>query len=289
MKLQTALSISALLLLAGCNKGTVSGTTGAVASSGGSTASSGDAANAKPVAVVNGEVITRQAYDTWAKNLTGRNSADLPPDIKTKLLDSIVGATAVAQQATKDGIDKTPATMTNLQFATTQVLAQAEVENYLKDHKATDADIKAAYDKTVAALPKTEYHARHILVKTADEAQKIIDQLKHGAKFEKLAAQSIDPGSKAKGGDLGWFPPQGMVKPFADAVQALKKDQITDAPVQSQFGFHVIQLLDTRPSTQPVPTLESLKPRLERQVQQEKVQALEDSLVKAAKIEKNAP
>ena len=139
----------------------------------------------------------------------------------------MVRAEAVAQQAEKEGLDKQGDAPPSLALARLQILEQAAMTNYLKDHKATDAELKAEYDSQVAAMPKTQYKARHILVKTKEEAKQIIAELKKGAKFEKLAADHSLDGSKTNGGDLGWFSPGNMVKPFADAVAQLKKGETT--------------------------------------------------------------
>jgi peptidyl-prolyl cis-trans isomerase C len=137
----------------------------------------------------------------------------------------------------------------------------------------------------VAAMPKTEYHAHHILLKTKEEAEAVLAKLKKGAKFETLAsAQSTDPGSKANGGDLGWFNPSGMVKEFSAALATVKKGQTTPAPVQSEFGWHVIRLDDTR-ETAP-PSFESVKDRLAQRVEAKKFKTYEEDLLKTAKIEK---
>jgi peptidyl-prolyl cis-trans isomerase C len=134
-------------------------------------------------------------------------------------------------------------------------------------------------------MPKTQYHARHILVTSQDAAQKIIDELKKGAKFEDLAKKDSIDSSKDQGGDLGWFTPTNMVKPFADAVQSLKKGEITQSPVQSQYGWHVIQLVDTRDT--PVPPLDQVKDRVAQLVETKKFRAYQDELLKTAKVEKN--
>lgn len=140
-----------------------------------------------------------------------------------------------------------------------QVLEAAKSEAFLKDKKATDDEVRAEYDKRIASMPKTQYKARHILVGGEDAAKSIIAQLRKGAKFEDLAkAQSLDS-SKSSGGDLGWFNASGMVKPFADAVAALKKGEVTATPVKTEYGWHVIRLDDTRDT--PVPPLDQVKHR----------------------------
>jgi peptidyl-prolyl cis-trans isomerase C len=263
-----------VLAAAGCSKmgGTASSTT---------TAATTD----KPVATVDGAPITKEMFEYYAKATTNKAITDLTADQRSQLLDNLVRGEIVASQAVKDGVDKSTQTSAQLALARLQILEQADIENYLKDKKPNDADLKAEYDAQVAAMPKTEYHARHILVKDEDSAQKIIDQLKKGAKFEDLASKDSLDSSKTQGGDLGWFSPSNMVKPFADAVVALKKGEITQKPVQSQFGWHVIKLEDTRDT--PVPPFDQVKTQVENIVQQKKFKAYTDELMKTAKVEKN--
>jgi len=134
-------------------------------------------------------------------------------------------------------------------------------------------------------MPKTQYHARHILVTSQEGAQKVLDELKKGAKFEDVAKKESIDSSKEQGGDLGWFSPSSMVKPFADAVAGLKKGETTPSPVQTQYGWHVIQLIDTRET--PVPPIDSVKDRLDQYVQNKKFKAYQDELMKTAKVEKS--
>src|SRR5260221_4030272 len=159
--------------------------------------------DAKPVATVNGQVLTGAQFDFFTKNVAGKQAAELNAEQRAQALDTLVRAEVVAQQGEKDGLDKQSDTVSSLALARLQIMEQAVMTNYLKDRKATDAELKAEYDTHVAALPKTQYRARHILVKTKEEADKIIAQLAKGAKFETLAAaQSLD-GSKANGGAPG--------------------------------------------------------------------------------------
>jgi peptidyl-prolyl cis-trans isomerase C len=144
--------------------------------------------------------------------------------------------------------------------------------------------LKTEYDSQVAAMPKTQYKARHILVKSREEAEAIIADLKKGAKFEKLAADKSLDNSRTNGGDLGWFGPNNMVKPFVDAVASLKKGETTSAPVQTEFGWHVIRLDDTRAITPP--TFDAAKDKIEQIVQGKKFKSYEDGLMTAAKVEK---
>ena len=239
---------------------------------------------AKPVATVNGQALTSAQFDFFTKNVAGKRAAELNAEQRAQALDTLVRAEVVAQQGEKDGLDKQSDTVSSLALARLQIMEQAVMTNYLKDRKATDAELKAEYDTQVAALPKVQYRARHILVKTKVEADKIIAQLTKGAKFETLAAaQSLD-GSKANGGDLGWFSSANMVKPFADAVAALKKGEVTPAPVQTEYGWHVIRLDDTR-ETAP-PAFDTVKDKLGQIVESKKFKAYSDGLVAAAKVVK---
>jgi peptidyl-prolyl cis-trans isomerase C len=266
MKIVRLLPLAALILLAACKP-------------------TGQTTADKPVATVNGTAISRDAYEFFVKNVSGKASADLTVEQRSQLLDELLRAEVVAQQAEKEGLDKVGETASQLMLVRLQVLGQAKSEAYLKGKKATDDEVRAEYQKRVDAMPKTQYKARHILVNSEDAAKAIIAQLKKGAKFEDLAkAQSLDS-SKSSGGDLGWFNPSGMVKPFADAVMALKKGEITATPVKTEYGWHVIRLDDVRET--PVPPLEQVKAQVEQLVLQGKWKAYSDDLLKNAKVEKN--
>jgi peptidyl-prolyl cis-trans isomerase C len=237
------------------------------------------------VAVVNGTPIPRSEFEYYVKSTTGKNASDLAPELKGQLLDNLIRAEVLKQQAQKDGMDKTPDIVSQLALTRLQVLDEAAANVYLKDKPPTDAQLHAEYDAQIAALPKTEYHARHILVASQGEAQVIIDQLKGGASFEELAKTKSIDSSKDQGGDLGWFPASQMVKPFSDAVMGLKKGETTSAPVQTPFGWHVIELLDTR--EQPPPQFDSVKQRVQQLVQAKKVREYQEQLVKTSTVQKN--
>ncbi len=270
MNIFRIMAITALALLAGCAPK--------------SDQTNGNAAAAKPVATVNGRAIASAQFDFFVKTVTGKPAADLTVEQRGQVLDTLVRAEVVAQQAEKDGLDKQGDAPASLAMARLQVLEQAAMASYLKDRKATDAELKSEYDTQVAAMPKTQYKARHILVKTRDEAEQVIAALKKGAKFEKLAAEQSLDGSKTNGGDLGWFSPTNMVRPFAEAVAGLKKGETTSAPVQTEFGWHVIRLDDMR-ETAP-PAFDSVKDRLVQIVEGKKFKTYGDGLMSAAKVEK---
>jgi peptidyl-prolyl cis-trans isomerase C len=240
---------------------------------------------AVPVAIVNGTAISRTEYDIYVKGLLQGKQQELTPEQKNQVLDEMISMELMAAQAAKDGLDKDLDTAAQLEVLRMRVLADAASQKIMKGQEPTDAQLHAEYEIAIASMDKTEYHARHILVASKDQAEQIIKKLKGGAKFEALAkAQSLDTGSKATGGDLGWFTTSRMVKPFADAVKALKKGEITPEPVQTQYGWHVIQLEDTREAAPP--PFDQVKAQLVNSVIRKKLQAYVEDLKKNAKIEK---
>jgi peptidyl-prolyl cis-trans isomerase C len=238
-----------------------------------------------PVATIDGAPISRVEYDIYLKSLLqGRPTTELTAEQRAQVLDELISMQLLASQGGKDGIEKDPDVAARLDVVRMRVLADSESQKYLKDKEPTDAELHAEYDTAIAAMDKTEYHARHILVPTKEQAEQVIKKIKGGAKFEDVAkAQSTD-GSKANGGDLGWFTLTRMAKPFGDAVKILKKGEMTQEPVQTQFGWHVIKLEDTR-ETAP-PPFEQVKQQVNNGVIQKKLQAYVDSLKKNAKIDK---
>jgi peptidyl-prolyl cis-trans isomerase C len=243
------------------------------------------AAAPAPVATIDGTPISRQEYDIYLKSLLqGRPPVELTAEQRNQVLDEMITMQLLSTQGAKEGLDKDKDVAARLDVVRMRVLADAESQKYLKDKEPTDAELHTEYDTDIAAMDKTEYHARHILVASKDQAEQIIKKIKGGAKFEDVAkAQSTD-GSKANGGDLGWFTLTRMAKPFGDAVKTLKKGEMTQEPVQTQFGWHVIKLEDTRESA--TPPFEQVKQQVTNGVIQKKLQMYVDSLKKTAKIEK---
>lgn len=243
--------------------------------------------NSPAVATVNGTNISQSFFDQYIKAITGKTSADLTPEQRNQALDNLIRAEVVGQSAMKDGVDKKPETAALLELTRLNVLQQAVAESYLKDRKANEQELRAEYETQVGSLAKQEYHAKHILVATEPFAQKVIDRLQKGEKFEDVAKKESMDSSKDNGGDLGWFTPDKMVKPFSEAVLALKPGEYTHKPVQTQYGWHVIELVETR-DLQP-PPYDNVRQRLEQVVQAKKVKAYTDDLMKNAKIEKKLP
>jgi len=232
-----------------------------------------------PVAVVDGTPISREAYDDYLKGLLrGKPVTDVTADEKNQVLDQMINMQLIAAQADKDGLAKDPEVATRIALLRTQILADAAAQKYLKGNEPSDQELHAAYD---TAADKTEYHASHILVPTKEKADQLIKKLKGGAKFEDVAKAESTDNSKTNGGDLGWFTTARMVKPFGDAVKVLKKGEMTTEPVQTQYGWHIIKLEDTRDAP-----FEQLKPQLSNALVQKKFQAYIEGLKKTAKIEK---
>jgi peptidyl-prolyl cis-trans isomerase C len=251
------------------------------------TATGGVAADTSPtLASVNGTAITQNFFNFYIKAVTGKEASTLTPDQRSTALDNLVRAQLVAQQAQKEGVDKTEDTQELLELTRLNVLQQTMEERYLKDKKPSEQELRAEYETQVSNLPKLEYHARHILVATEPFAQKVVERLEKGGKFEDIAKQESMDSSKDNGGDLGWFTPDRMVKPFAEAVVSLKPGEYTHKPVQTQYGWHVIQLVGTRDLAPP--PFDQVKQRLEQVVQAKKFKAYTDDLLKNAKVDKKA-
>lgn len=238
---------------------------------------------ADSVATVNGKPIKQSIYDYIAKDATSRGQK-VDDQVKQAIVNKLVDSELVYQEAQKIGIDKQADYLAREELARRELLTSAYLQDYVKKHPISDADTKAAYEQYKKAYGDKEYSARHILVKTEAEAKDIIAQLGKGGDFAKIAKEkSLDPGSKEKGGDLGWFSPATMVKPFSDVVANLQKGATSSSPVQTQFGWHVIKLIDTR-AAQPMP-YEKLKDGLQKNLQQRNLEKMMGELRSKAKID----
>ncbi len=234
-------------------------------------------------AKVNGTPIPQYRLDAAVKSRTAQGQPD-SPELRKGIRESLINQEIIAQEAVKKGLHKNPDVAAQIELERQSVLVNAYFEDYFKANPITDELLRKEYDRIKPQLPGKEYHARHILVEKEDEAKAIIEQIKKGANFEKLAAEkSKDPGSKDKGGELNWSPATNYVKPFGDALANLKKGQMTDAPVQTNFGWHVIRLEDER--TTKLPAFETVKQQLQQMVQQQVVQKQLTDLRAKAKIE----
>jgi len=235
------------------------------------------------VATVNGKAIDSEMLNVFVQAVSQNPGAEVSAEQKKQMLEQLINMTLAAQTAEKDGLENDAAVKARMQLVKTQLLAEAATEKYMKAHPVSESETKAEYDTQVANMPK-EYKARHILVDSKEKADEIIKQLAAGGDFAKIATkESKDAGSGKNGGDLGWFGAQSMVKPFADAVAGMEKGQTTPQPVQSEFGWHVIKLEDTRSPV--APAYEDVKQQVEVLSQRKKLQAYLDELRKTAKIQ----
>jgi peptidyl-prolyl cis-trans isomerase C len=261
--------VAITILLAACGKGQQAA----------APAPADNKAATNAVATVDGTPISRDAFDDYLKGLLrGKPVTDVTAEEKNQVLDQMINMQLIAAQAEKDGLQNDPDVATRIALLRTQILADAAAQKYVKAHEPTDQELHAAYD---AATDKTEYHASHILVPTKEKAEQLIKKIKAGAKFEDVAKAESTDNSKTNGGDLGWFTTARMVKPFGDAVKGLKKGDMTSEPVQTQYGWHIIKLEDTRDAP-----FDQMKSQLSNAIMQKKFQAYIDELKKNAKIEK---
>jgi len=263
-----AVSFIGLLLASGCTK-----------------AETPEQAAAKPVAVVNGTSISRDVWNLYVKTRHGgKTPADLTPEQQSEALEELIGMYAGAEEAEKQKL-ATGEPSARLELVRSSALAELLFTKFTEKLEPTEEELKAEYDARVADLPKAEFHARHILVDDEAKAKDLIAQLDKGAGFEKLAKDNSKDGSADEGGDLGWFSPAQMVKPFSEAVQQLEIGKYTATPVKSEFGWHVIKLEETRPTTPP--PYDAVKAQIGPMVKQKKFEAHLKELVKAAKVERS--
>ncbi len=232
------------------------------------------------VATVNGKPITQAELEAFRAS-----RKDNKPRSERALVEELVNLELLRQAAEKQGLDKTPRMQAELKNLERRALAGAELQRYIDSHKAEldEKALRKEYEAQVARIPKVEYKARHILVDSKEEAEKIIEALERGADFADLAKKKSKGPSGQNGGDLGWFKPQNMVKPFSEAVAKLEKGAFTKAPVKTRFGWHVILLEDTRKVAPPA--YEDVKDQLRSIVVTKAVQQHLQALRKAAKVE----
>jgi peptidyl-prolyl cis-trans isomerase C len=241
------------------------------------------AALAQNAAIVNGKPVPKARMDMLAQQLAAAGRP-VTPEMQDQLREEVIAREIFMQEAQKQGLDATDDYKNQLELARQAILIRQLFENYRKTNPVSDADAKAEYDKFVAANSGKEYKARHILVETEDQAKKILADLKKGAKFEDIAKkQSKDPGSGANGGDLDWASPSSFVPEFSEAMVKLNKGEMTQVPVKSQFGYHIIRVDDIRQAQ--LPKFEEVKPQIVQQLQQQRLQKYQEELRAKAKVE----
>jgi peptidyl-prolyl cis-trans isomerase C len=236
-----------------------------------------------PVATVNGVAIPQQRAELLVRERAQQGQAD-SPQIRAAVRDELVNREIISQEAVKSGLTKKAEVLNELELVRQTVIVQAYLREYIRTHPITDAEMQKEYDRIKAELGDREYKARHILVGTEDEAKSAIADLRKGAKFDDLARKlSKDEGTKAKGGDLGWQAPGTFDKDFSTAMVKLAKGKYTDTPVKTRFGFHVIEMEDSR--TAQHPPLAEVKPNLSQRLQRSRIESLVAELRQKAKVE----
>jgi len=240
-------------------------------------------AKAGAVATVNGVAVPRSRMDFMMQQQAARGTPD-NDQTRAMVRDELVNREIVAQEAQRAGMAKTPEVQTQLDLARQEVLVSAYIRDWVRKHPISDDDVQKEYDRAKAQTGDKEYRARHILVETEDQAKGMIAELKKGGKFDELATKnSKDNGTKDRGGDLDWNVPSVFDPQFADAMVKLEKGKYTETPVQTRYGFHVIQLDDVRQVK--FPALAEVRPRIQQQLVQSKVEELVRGLRAKAKVE----
>jgi len=235
-----------------------------------------------PVATVNGRPIPQARLEFVLRERLAQGQQD-SPELRSFLKQSLINLEIQAQEAAARGLEKNPEVVLAIELARQNILASIYQSEFMRKNQPGDAALKSEYDKIKAQMGDKEYRARHILVKTEDEAKEALAQLAKGGKFETIASErSLDTGSKANGGDLNWAPAGRYVKPFADALVKLKKGETTRAPVQTQFGWHIIQLQDERALK--VPSFDESKGQLVQMMNQQALQKAVADLRAKAKV-----
>lgn len=232
------------------------------------------------VAKVNGVTIPQTRADALIQEIKSQGREDTP-ELRNMIKQELISREIMAQEAVKLGLNKKLEVSTQLDIARQNVLVGAFLNETARRNPPNDDAVRKAYERFKDSPAANEYKARHILVSSEKEALDIIAQIKGGADFAKLATEkSRDEGTKNQGGELQWAAPNTYVRPFAEALARLKKGGMTETPVQTNFGWHVIRLDDTRPLN-----FETIKPQLQQVVQRENVQKAVEEIRAKAKIE----
>ncbi|MCB1956308.1 MAG: peptidylprolyl isomerase [Rhodocyclaceae bacterium] len=237
---------------------------------------------AATIVTVNGQAIPQARADALINEQKAQGQ-QVTPQMEGAVKEELVRREVLAQEARKQGLEKKADIQAQMELAKQAILIRAYLQDFIAKNPVTDADLQSEYDTIKGRLGNKEYKVRHILVEKEDDAKAIITKLQTGEKFEDLAKQSTDPGSKDKGGDLGWANPGMFVKPFSDAMVGLEKGKFTGTPVKSDFGYHVILLEDVRDLQ--APPFEQVKGQLSQRLQQQKVEKHLLELRGKAKVE----
>jgi peptidyl-prolyl cis-trans isomerase C len=241
------------------------------------------AAWAQNVAIVNGKPVPTSRVEALTKQVAAQGQP-VTPEMTAQIKEEVINREVFMQEAQKRGIDATDDYKVQFELARQAIMIRALFADYQKKNPVTDEEIKAEYDKFAAANGGKEFRASHILVEKEDDAKKLIAEIKKGGKFADIAKKnSKDPGSGANGGDLDWANAGSYVKEFSEAMTKLDKGKMTDAPVKSQFGYHIIRLDDVRQAQ--LPPMEQVKPQIAQQLQQAKLGNFQKEMRDKAKVE----
>ncbi len=236
----------------------------------------------KAFVTVNGVAVSQNIANVFIEEQKAKGAKD-NDELRKAVREELVRRELLVQEAKKSGLEKSADVIAQVETARQAIYVRAYIQDFVKKNPITDEQLKAQYEVIKTQMGSTEYKARHILVASEDDAKAIIANLKKGAKFEELAKQSMDPGSKANGGELGWASPANFVKPFSEALTALAKGKYTETPVKSEFGYHVIKLEDSRPLTPP--PFDEIKQNLMQQAQSQQITKMVDALRSKAKVD----
>lgn len=238
---------------------------------------------AQNLAVVNGKAIPTSRVDEAVKQLVAAGQGQDSPQLRMAIKEEMIAREVLMQEAIKQGYDKKPDVKAALENARDAIIVNQLARDYIRKNPVTDAEVKAEYDRFKAQTGDKEYHVRHILFNTEAEAKAAIAKIKGGAKFEELAKQSKDTGTANTGGDLDWATPSSFPPEFAAGFTGLQKGAVSENPVKTANGFHVIKLDDTRPAK--LPSLEEVKPQIQDSLAQKKLADYRDQMVKKAKVQ----
>ncbi len=238
---------------------------------------------AQNIAIVNGKPVPASRLDALANQLE-RSGRPVDAAVREQLREEVILREIFVQEADRRGIRSQPDYRAQVELAMQTILIRELFNDFQRKNPVTEAEIRAEYDRFVAANGGQEYRSRHILVQTEAEARAIIAEIQGGASFEQLAqARSIDTGSGRQGGDLDWAGPYVFVPEFSEAMIQLGRGEMTTTPVQSQFGWHIIRVDDIRQAT--LPSIEELRPQIEQSMQQQKLMDFQENLRARARIQ----
>lgn len=242
------------------------------------------AAIAQNVTTVNGKPVPKARVEALIQQATKSGQQQRSPELEAQARDVVVRNEILVQAAEKAGIPQSADYKAQMDFARQNLLIRGLMEDFRAKNPVSDAEALATYEKYKAAGAGNEYRSRHILVEKEEDAKALITQIKGGASFEELAKKnSKDVGSGANGGDLDFMDPGKLVPEYSKAMMALQKGEMTQEPVKSQFGYHIIKLEDIRPIN--FPAFDDVKAQVKQGLEQQKLAAYQEDLIKKAKTD----